>query len=878
MPSSGAGGVPGFGPNPFAPPASQQFYQPQPNTVAPVFPSYSGTAPAGTQLFYSSAQFQTVVIADNGSTLEIGAITGLPTLYPFKLLLEWGTANQEIVIITSAPSGNGPYTFTGVLRGCDGGGPQVTHATGAQVNHGVSAEDFFQIAPVFNVCAYGADLYGQVDSYTEIQAALTDAMNAGGGIVDIGSAPNVFLTGQTLQIGSNTWLRGSGATIRAISGFNPSQVGANPGISVLTSYNYGSPRQSRIRITGITFDGNESNIPQVPSWALQVECSPLGMGNVDFLTIDHCEVINAIGYSIHPKGCNHVNISDNHVLSGQVITGSPVYVAQDCIHLIDCQYVVIKGNHVNSGSLSNSGIPIGDDGICIQGVVTGSSDVTISGNVVEASAARGISLVLGGATVQNVTITGNDVSNTQSNSIVLEYGVYVNSASYLIKNVAIVGNTFSNMALGGAGRGIQIDDATNTGNAPGPGWQDVAITGNSFVNFQDNANAGIYVQQGTGLQIMSNTFDNWNGGKGIQIGDYGLVGVNSNTVTGFQVVGNTINMSTSTGTAPQGILVIDSTEGCISGNVIIGPGSGVASSYGIEILDFATATLNLTVADNSITAWSQAIAEFNGGAEPDYNTFTGNATHGCTTSISTSGAHDLIVDPSGSTITNGLTVGSGNLTVSSGGVTLAAGTTALAPLTFLSGTLNTTPVAGVAEYDGVSTYITNDTTSGRGQSVVEQKFRLTAAGGTISTIANYFGSTSNISLVSGAEYEIEVDFWFLVTTTDTVTWTFTNSAAPTAMNMEYKFSPLVGIVSTAGSSSLFGEQYNITSATATVTTGSLTSAAEHHHKFWIRLINGTGTSLKIQATKNTGGTITPGINSYWKARRVPLANIGTFAA
>ena len=126
------------------------------------------------------------------------------------------------------------------------------------------------------------------------------------------------------------------------------------------------------------------------------------------------------------------------------------------------------------------------------------------------------------------------------------------------------------------------------------------------------------------------------------------------------------------------------------------------------------------------------------------------------------------------------------------------------------------------------------------------KFRLTGTGGTISTIANYFGSNSNISLVSGGEYEIEVDFWFLVTTTDPVVWTFTNSAAPTSMNMEYKLSAAGGIVSTAAATSLFGDQYNITTATATVTTGSLTGSANHHHKFWIRLINGTGTSLRYK--------------------------------
>ena len=133
--------------------------------------------------------------------------------------------------------------------------------------------------------------------------------------------------------------------------------------------------------------------------------------------------------------------------------------------------------------------------------------------------------------------------------------------------------------------------------------------------------------------------------------------------------------------------------------------------------------------------------------------------------------------------------------------------------------------------------------------------------------------------MSGGEYEIEIDCWFLPEhLTDTMTWTFTNSAAPTSMNLEYKFSAIGGIVSTAAATSLFGDQYNITSATATITTGSLTGAANHHHKFWIRLINGTGTSLKIQATALTAGTITPGIGSSWKARRVPAANVGSFAS
>ena len=62
-----------FTPFPFGPP-------PQPMVAAPVTPSYTGTAPAGTQLFYSSAQFQTTIAADNGSTLSIGALPPVAAL------------------------------------------------------------------------------------------------------------------------------------------------------------------------------------------------------------------------------------------------------------------------------------------------------------------------------------------------------------------------------------------------------------------------------------------------------------------------------------------------------------------------------------------------------------------------------------------------------------------------------------------------------------------------------------------------------------------------------------------------------------------------------------------------------------------------------
>jgi hypothetical protein len=213
------------------------------------------------------------------------------------------------------------------------------------------------------------------------------------------------------------------------------------------------------------------------------------------------------------------------------------------------------------------------------------------------------------------------------------------------------------------------------------------------------------------------------------------------------------------------------------------------------------------------------------------------------------------------------------------GTIVAAGTTALASLKFTSGTLMTSVTAGAYEYDGTSHYATIDTSSGRAAICAEQFFRLTADGSTISTIANYFGATSNISLVSGAYYEIEIYCWFLNTTSGTVVWTFTNSVAPTSQSIHYRYSLVTGVNAGAGDAGyLEGDIIKDgTAAKALTATSALTTAVNQYAHFKIILFNSTGTSLKIQATKSAG-TITPLATSYWKCRRLPASSTGTFSA
>jgi len=209
----------------------------------------------------------------------------------------------------------------------------------------------------------------------------------------------------------------------------------------------------------------------------------------------------------------------------------------------------------------------------------------------------------------------------------------------------------------------------------------------------------------------------------------------------------------------------------------------------------------------------------------------------------------------------------------------AAGTASIAPIVLTSGTNLTTAAVGVIEYDGVNMYGTVDVTSGRSSIGLYNQFKLTANGGTISTIANFFGAASNIALVADGYYDIEIILYYLKTTAGTVTWTLTNSAAPTIQNIYYEMSPATGpggIVAPPGTATmLVGQAINSTAAYS-FATASLTTAVNHYARFRIQLDNGTGTSLKIQATASAG-SITPLAGSMWTARRLNTTNNGTYA-
>ena len=89
--------------------------------------------------YYSSIAAATTLAADatsGATTMVITAATGLPATYPYTMIVDEGTVNEELVSVT-----NRSGTTLTVTRGIDGTSG-VAHTTGASVKHGVSAQDF----------------------------------------------------------------------------------------------------------------------------------------------------------------------------------------------------------------------------------------------------------------------------------------------------------------------------------------------------------------------------------------------------------------------------------------------------------------------------------------------------------------------------------------------------------------------------------------------------------------------------------------------------------------------------------------------------------------------------------------------------------------
>jgi len=89
--------------------------------------------------YYSSTAARTTLaagITNVATTVGVTAVSGWPASFPYTIILDQDTINEEIIEVTARTG-----TTLTVIRGVDGT-TAVSHSAGAAVNHGVSARDF----------------------------------------------------------------------------------------------------------------------------------------------------------------------------------------------------------------------------------------------------------------------------------------------------------------------------------------------------------------------------------------------------------------------------------------------------------------------------------------------------------------------------------------------------------------------------------------------------------------------------------------------------------------------------------------------------------------------------------------------------------------
>jgi hypothetical protein len=133
--------------------------------------------------YYSSTAVRTTLSASinsSATSVTVASSSGFPALFPFTLVLEKDSANEEIVNVTAAVGA--AYT---IARGFDGTTGR-SHSAGTSVEHAVSAKDFTDFrtheaaaANVHDIGA-GASVVGTTTAQTLTNKTLGGNLAAGG--------------------------------------------------------------------------------------------------------------------------------------------------------------------------------------------------------------------------------------------------------------------------------------------------------------------------------------------------------------------------------------------------------------------------------------------------------------------------------------------------------------------------------------------------------------------------------------------------------------------------------------------------------------------------------------------------------------------------
>lgn len=212
--------------------------------------------------------------------------------------------------------------------------------------------------------------------------------------------------------------------------------------------------------------------------------------------------------------------------------------------------------------------------------------------------------------------------------------------------------------------------------------------------------------------------------------------------------------------------------------------------------------------------------------------------------------------------------------------TTAVGTNAIPSLTITpGGTILTSPVAGAVEADASSFYLTNNTTEGRMVLEAGRYFRLAANATPFTAITDFFGTNSAIGFPTNAVLEIEWHCYFAIATlsTQVVTWTIVNTQTVTNMVANWAAHNALANMATAGALTGAGVVTQTAASVALPNTGVVV-IGNHYHIIRATIETATAGNVRLRCNTASTATVGPLRDSFFRIRRLPAGNAGTFVA